>query len=263
MVSNIGHKTCIMTAVISLELDHFVVHIDNDPAILTDLRAQLARHGVPFEPDWGKGTKGFKAGNIWIGRQYFEIIRILRPDGGGWVEHWVKRHHQGKRGLYCLFLKTDRLDALAIRLREAGIPASDPERITYRAFFGLFRKTMPWRMLYLPPIPGTDLEMAFIQYDPDPNDVMKAHMVPNADANGITGVHEVRLQLPLSNEASDFLIRVFPEATHANHRLIVPLIIGSMSIENNETIQADLYADRVRADAITASVTLENIILHL
>ena len=86
----------------TLTLDHFVVHIDNDPAILADLKKRLVGSGVPFEPEWGKGTKGFKAANIWIGRQYFEIIRILRPDGGGWVPRWVERHHRGRRGLYCV-----------------------------------------------------------------------------------------------------------------------------------------------------------------
>ena len=252
-----------MSAAPSLELDHFVVHIDDAPNLLPDLKTRLATIDVPFEPDWGKGTKGFKAGNIWIGRQYFEIIRILRPDGGGWVDRWVERHHRGRRGLYCLFLKTDRLDDMLTRLRGAGIAVSDPERVTYRAFFGLFRKTMPWRMLYLPPIPGTDLELAFIAYDPDPKDVMKAHMVPNADANGITGVHDARLRLPLTDAARDFLQRIFPEATGMGDALTVPLRNGSMRIANADAIHADLHAKRERADGPSGTVTLENVTLHV
>jgi len=69
-----------------MKLDHFVVHIDNDESILERLKQTIEPLGFPFEPKRGKGTKGFKAANIWIGRQYFEIIRLLRPDGGGWPE---------------------------------------------------------------------------------------------------------------------------------------------------------------------------------
>ena len=246
-----------------MSLDHFVIHIDDDPKLLADLKAQLAKVRVPFEPDWGKGTNGFKAANIWIGRQYFEIVRILRPDGGGWVDRWVKRHHQGKRGLYCVFLKTGRLDALASHLRGTGIAAPAPERITYRAFFGLFRKTMPWRMLYLPPIPGTGLELAFIAYDPDPEDVMKAHMVPNADENGVTGVPDVRLRLPLTDDARDFLRRVFPDTTDMGDELTVPLENGSIRIQNADVVHADLYAQSANADETTGAVTLENVTLHV
>ena len=245
-------------------LDHFVVHIDDDPKLLPDLKMRLAALDVPFEPDWGKGTKGFKAGNIWIGRQYFEIIRILRPDGGGWVERWVERHHQGKRGLYCLFLKTDRLDDLAARLRAAGIETPAPERVAYRAFFGLFKKTMPWRMLYLPPIPDADLELAFIEYDPDPRDVMKAHMTPNADENGVTGVYDARLRLPLTDDARDFLRRVFPHATGTDDALTAPLEGGSIRIEHADAVHADLYAHRAEAAGGTVgAVTLENVTLHV
>ena len=247
----------------ALELDHFVIHIDDDPNILSDLKARLAVVNVPFEPDWGKGTKGFKAGNIWIGRQYFEIIRILRPDGGGWVDRWVARYHAGQRGLYCVFFKTDNLDGLAARLHAAGIQTPACERVTYRVFFGLFRKTMPWRMLYLPPLPGTDLELAFIEYDPDPRDVMKAHMVPNADENGITGIDTMRLRLPFGDEARDFLLRIFPHATGSADALTVPLAKGALRIDNAVDTHADLHAKRADAGASLGAVTLENVTLHV
>ena len=252
-----------MSVAPSRELDHFVVHIDDDPGLLRALQKQLAAIDIPFEPDWGKGTTGFKASNIWVGRQYFEIIRILRPDGGGWVERWVKRHHEGERGLYCLFLKTDRLDALAAQLRTAGIAIADPERVTYRAFFGLFKKTMPWRMVYLPPIPGVDLELAFIEYDPDPKDVLKAHMTPNADENGVTGVRNARLRLPLTHEARGFLRRVFPDATGTDDVLAAPLEHGSIRFENADALHADLYAKQEKTGAGASAVTLENVTLHV
>ena len=41
--------------------------------------------GVPYEPKWGKGTKGFKASNIWIGNEYLEMIPPIKY-GWWWVE---------------------------------------------------------------------------------------------------------------------------------------------------------------------------------
>ena len=244
-------------------LDHFVVHIDDEPSVLPDLKAQLDICDVPFEPDWGKGTKGFKAANIWIGRQYFEIVRILSSDGGGWTSHWVERHRQGQRGLYCIFLKVDRLDELARKLRAAGIAAMGPERITFRALFGLMKKSTPWRVLYLPPIPGTHLEFGFIDYDPDPKDRLKAYMTPNADQNGVTGVTEAHLRLPLTEEVCSFLQHIFPAAKFAANALTIPLATGLVHVENADYVHADFYAQATDADRSACAVTLENVTLHV
>jgi hypothetical protein len=33
--------------------------------------------------------------------------------------------------------------------------------ITFKALFGLLKKSLPFRLVYTPPIPGTDLEIFF------------------------------------------------------------------------------------------------------
>jgi Glyoxalase-like domain len=198
-----------------MNLDHVVVHIDNNERILSDLKKQAENAGVPFEPSWGKGTKGFKASNIWIGRQYFEIIRLLKPDGGGWEERWVSSYNAGKRGVFCLFLQTNDIRSVANRLRADGLSIDGPKRQNFKGFFGLFKKTLPWELIYLPPIPGTDLEIGFIQYDPDPKDRIKQFLVPNAEENGIDGITSAEVVLPLSSEAREFLQQIFPEAKNS------------------------------------------------
>lgn len=247
----------------SLTLDHFVLHIDDRPEMLTGLKADLAALDVPFEPDWGKGTKGFKAANIWIGRQYFEIVRILRSDGGGWVPRWVSRHHQGQRGLYCLFLMTDRIGVVAERLRAAGIETEGPERIVFRTFFGLIRKSMPWQVLYLPPIPGTGVEIGFIEYDRDPKDRMKSFMVPNADEHGLSGVSDAVLRLPLSEAARAFLRSLFPDAAHGDGEIAVPLQGGALRLVDAPDIHADLQAERGDPERARGAVTIENVTLRV
>lgn len=247
----------------SLTLDHVVLHIDDRPEMLAGLKADLATLDVPFEPDWGKGTKGFKAANIWIGRQYFEIVRILRPDGGGWVPRWVSRHDEGQRGLYCLFLMTGRIDAVAADLRAAGIETNGPERIVFRTLFGLIRKSMPWQVLYLPPIPGTGVEIAFIEYDPDPKDRMKSFMVPNADDHGLSGVPDAVLRLPLTEVARAFLGSLFPSAAHGDAEITVPLQDGVLRVVNAPDIKLDLKAQRSDPERSSGAVTIENVTLHV
>jgi hypothetical protein len=228
----------------TLKLDHFVVHIDNDEKILSDLKGEIEPLGFPFEPQWGKGTKGFKAANIWIGRQYFEIIRLLRPDGGGWVPKWIKRHSDGIRGLYCIFIATKEIEKIASNLKISGLQIQGPERITFKAFFGLIKKTLPWRLIYLPPIPGTNLEIGFIQYDPDPSDRIKQYLVPNSDERGITGVSSARVHLPLSDEARTYLQKLFPGGASSQNQFEIPLSSGHLIFEHQpDKVHVTLFVD--------------------
>lgn len=226
-----------------MNLDHFVVHLDNNPSVLNDLKSQIEPLGFPFEPDYGKGTKGFKAANIWIGRQYFEIIRLLSKDGGGWVPHWVTQYNLGKRGLYCIFIKTENLDDVTHGLRERGLDFKGPERISFKAFFGLIKKVLPWRMIYTPPIPGTDLEIGFIQYDPDPKDRIKQYLVPNSDEKGISGISSGIVSIALKDEVVEFLTKLFPYGIMEKSRFVVPLDRGNLVFRDSQDAQIYLKAD--------------------
>lgn len=65
-----------------LRIDHLVVNIDKKYQT-DELEIQSIRNtGLPYEPKWGKGTKGFKASNIWIGNEYLEMINLFKKDGG-------------------------------------------------------------------------------------------------------------------------------------------------------------------------------------
>ena len=47
-----------MTAPPAMILGHFLVHTNDDPAILADSKLRLEARGVPFAPGWGKLTSG-------------------------------------------------------------------------------------------------------------------------------------------------------------------------------------------------------------
>ncbi|WP_234410458.1 hypothetical protein [Caldalkalibacillus mannanilyticus] len=81
-----------------MKIDHLVVNIDPHFQEDTDFINQVHHTGLPYEPKWGKGTKGFKVSNIWIGDEYFELVRIKSKDGGGWIPQWTAKYNEGHRG---------------------------------------------------------------------------------------------------------------------------------------------------------------------
>lgn len=216
-----------------MKLDHFVVHIDNDEKILSNLKSIIEPMGFPFELNRGKGTQGFKVANIWIGRQYFEIVRLLHSDGGGWVHKWVKHYNNRIRGLYCIFLATNDIDNIVCDLKDRGVEVEGPERVSFKGFFGLIQKMMPWRHIYLPPIPGTHLEIGFIEYDPDPQDRFKTYFTPNSDKYGIKGIHSAIIQLPMTNDSRVFLQKIFPKSSANENQLNIPLSEGNLLFQHH------------------------------
>ena len=187
-----------------LTLDHIVVHVDSSKET-TELKSELDRVGIPFEPDWGKKAKGFKVSNIWIGRQYFEIVDILSADNL-WQPQWSERHARGERGVYCLFLKTNQAvnDIYAALIRE-GINVSRPERTRFKWMFGLLEKKLPWQFILLPKIPGTPVELGIIQYDAGAEKKFKPFMVPNTEDKGLLGLVEARVVSRAKDEAAAWL----------------------------------------------------------
>ena len=186
-----------------LTLDHIVVHVDGDD--ITQLKSELDRAGLPFEPDWGKKAKGFKVANVWIGRQYVEIVNILAPDNL-WQPQWSARHARGDRGVYCLFLKTDQdFDDLHAAFTRGGVHASQPERTRFKWMFGLLEKKLPWRFMLLPPVPGTPVELGVIQYDRGAEAKFRPFMVPNAEDKGLLGLEKATVVSGNRDEACAWL----------------------------------------------------------
>lgn len=238
-------------------LDHFVIHIDKQSETIAQFKATLPALGFPFKPEWGKGNRGFKAANLWIGQQYFEIIRILKTDGGGWPPYWVQKYKQGVRGIYCIFLATDRLNEIRHTLNIQGIKFQGPERTSFRWLF--FKKTLPWRYILLPEIPGTDIQIGFIQYDADAEEKFAAYMVPNASKNGINGINLARVDLPFSNETLSFLKKPFPDLQMKENQAIVQLFAGKLVFRDQDQVSVTLQASSINPDYSDASFMIENV----
>lgn len=188
-------------------LDHIVVHVESLEET-NDLKADLDKLDIPFEPTWGKEAKGFKVSNIWIGKQYFEIVNILGSDNL-WQPQWASRHTQGDRGVYCVFFKvSEDIYQLYKNLKGASIDIMEPERTSFKWMFGLLEKKLPWRFMLLPRIPGTPIELGLIQYDKGAEKKYEPFMIPNTKDKGILGLSNACIYTSQIEEANAYLERV-------------------------------------------------------
>lgn len=178
----------------SLKIDHLVVNVDGFVQEDKNFINKVRTFGLPYEPKWGKGTKGFKVSNIWIGDEYFELIQVKSISGGGWVESWTMDYHSGHRGLIGFALEVDNIEATYQNLIKRNIPVSIPEPLKFRWFFKLLSKTMPWRNSYLPKFEGMPFQFFLQQLNDEKSKAfMQQYMVPNSREKNISGISEVKI----------------------------------------------------------------------
>lgn len=196
-----------------LRLDHFVIHIDHDGKKLHQLKKRLDDYGIPFDPDKGKGTKGFKVANLWVGDQYIALPYLKKADGGGWKEEWVAQYNDGKRGIFGLCLFTDSLEEIKQGLLKRGVELEGPERATFKLFGGLLKKSLPFRTIFTKPIPNSSLQFMFLEMDDRKRYefTRKYLMKPNTEDVGIVSIHEAFVMKDFSHEEWDFIEKIFPQ----------------------------------------------------
>lgn len=192
------------------KLDHCVVNIDRKYQTNQDVINGIRDKGFPYEPKWGKGSSGFKASNLWIGDEYFEMISILKRNGGGWKQDWVDRYNSGHRGLICLMLDVEDIEALYSTLRGKDIAITTPQYLQFKWFFRMFTRTMPWRNAYLDFFEGVPLQIGFQQMKDDKSrEFMRQYMVPNSRDNSITAIKEVTIKGGFSKRDLQLIRRLF------------------------------------------------------
>ncbi|MBJ6364293.1 hypothetical protein JFN88_24045 [Paenibacillus sp. MAHUQ-46] len=207
-----------------MKIDHLVVNVDpfiqEDRAFISSVQAA----GLPYQPKWGKGTKGFKVSNIWIGSEYFELVRIKKPDGGGWVKDWTERYNNGHRGLVGLALDVEDIEASYRKISGKEISITPPEPLRFRWFFNLLQRTMPWRNAYLTALQGVPLQIFLQQMkDEKSRSFMNQYMVPNSRDNAINGIREVIIYGELTDDDKRLLRALFDNCEEQEDELTVRL----------------------------------------
>lgn len=247
-----------------LRLDHFVININSSYQDDSNSIEKIRTAGFPYEPTWGKGTKGFKASNLWIGNEYFEMINLLTPDGGGWRKDWVDIYNQNKRGMICLFLETDNIDKDYEYFKSKNIEITIPEFLKFKWFFNLFTRTMPWRNCYFNFFKGVPLQIGLQQMkDEKSKDFFKSYMVPNSRDNKITGIKKVVIKGPFTLEDMNLIHSIFNESIIEKTPITIKLNDNQILIfEVNETYHVDMYTSCDNEAYLNRSITIENITIH-
>ena len=229
-----------------MKLDHFVVNVDEkyhkDGAVIDTIR----KMNFPYEPKWGKGTKGFKVSDLWVGSEYLEMVHVLKKDGGGWVPEWTTKYNQGHRGLICLMLDVEDIDALYQSLQEKEIEVTSPKWLEFKWFFNIFTRRMPWRNCYAPFFENVPFQIGFQEMkDEKSRDFMNQYMVPNARDFGITGIYQAVIKGQYTAKDFDFIMKIFGQRAYVEQNTICVKLNKEQSVKfvKEEFFQVDLYTN--------------------
>lgn len=224
-------------------IDHIVVNVDRKYQENVQFIEEVNHAGLPYTPSKGKGNKGFKVSNLWIGDEYFEFISIKSKDGGGWIKDWVEKYNSGHRGVIGLFLKTNNIEETTNLLSSLGI--SGPERISFPFFFNLINFSAKWQNAYLPYFDEVQFQLGFQQVDtPQIEKKMRKRMVSNSKSKGFHGIKSVEFFGPFTSRDFEWLKKVFYCISEDPNQLEIPLKNGqSIHFFNSDTIETRVLLD--------------------
>lgn len=193
-----------------MKIDHIVVNINSKYQSSQKELSLIREAGFLYEPKYGKGTSGFKASNIWIGEEYFEMISITKSNGGGWKSDWTELYNNGHRGVVCIFFDVKDIGSLYETLQKKKIDITKPEWLKFKWFFNLFTRTMPWKNSYLPFFHKMPFQFGFQQMkDEKSKNLMHQYMYPNSVKNGILSINTIELYGEYTKEDISLIQNVF------------------------------------------------------
>lgn len=244
-----------------MRLDHFVINVDQKYQKDIQIIKSIENSGFPYKPSWGKGTKGFKASNLWIGSEYFEMIHILKEDGGGWKNEWVDHYNNGHLGLICIMIDTDNLDKIYEALIRKDIKITPPVFLQFKWFFNLLTRTMPWRNSYLPFFEGIPLQIGFQQMkDNKAREFMEQYMVPNSRDNQIYGIKDVIVQGAYTENDFKLIKAVFSNYNEDERSITINFSTNQkLTFQNNESYGVEIITECKNKSYIDNTIQIENI----
>lgn len=243
-----------------MKLDHFVINVDRKFQVDENTIKNI-RNSIPYEPKWGKGTKGFKVSNLWIGNEYLEMVHILEKNGGGWVPEWTVKYNQGHRGMICLMLDVPNIDFVYQNLKSNGLPVTEPKWLEFKWFFNILTRRMPWRNCYMPFLENVPFQIGFQEMKDDKaREFMNQYMIPNSRDNGINGIYQIVIKGRYSNNDFANIIAVFGDKAHKEKNLVRVKLNKDQSIEFLK--DADYHVELFTNLSTDKSILIENLTLH-
>lgn len=248
---------------VKMKIDHLVVNIDSYVQEDREFINMVHSMGLPYKPKWGKGTKGFKVSNLWIGNEYFEFVRIKSKDGGGWVESWTEQYHQGHRGLIGFALEVDDIEATYKELKGKITDVSQPEPLKFRWFFNLFTRTMPWKNSYLPKFEGVPFQFFLQQLnDEKSKEFMQQYMVPNSRENNIQGISQVKIYGALTEKDKSIISALFANYSETEGTITVELGTQTISFIESNTYKVEVLLDCNHSEYTAKQLEIGNLLIR-
>lgn len=241
-----------------MKLDHIVINVNKDYQTSSTMIDDIRKTGLIYDPKKGKGTSGFKVSNIWIGKEYFEMVNVRNTSGGGWIPKWTELYNFGHRGMICLMIDTDELDSVYTNLLQSNIFVSTPKWLEFKWFFSLFTRRMPWRNLYLPFFHKVPFQIGFQQMkDSKSRDLMNQFMIPNSQENNINGITKIEIFGKFCEADFDMIKLVFKNVEQIDNKLTLLLDKQAISFHISDTYYVNVYTDSTKNK--TASIHNLNI----
>lgn len=249
-----------------MKIDHLVINIDRKYQTEEGPIASIRNAGLPYDPKMGKGNRGFQASNLWIGREYMEMVSLQKEDGGGWKGEWVESYQKGHRGLVCLMLDVADLQEIYQIKSDRGLRITAPEYLSFKWGLGLFTRTMPWMNSYFPFFEGVPFQIGLQQMKDEQSEAeMRQYMAPNADENGISGIGQVTVKGRYTENDFHLLSAIFPEAEVGTNVIEVNLAEKQQKLifkrSNNFTVQVSTHCENEKYSG--KQVQIENTTISL
>ncbi|MGE7873551.1 VOC family protein [Bacillus paramycoides] len=245
-----------------MKIDHLVVNVNKEIQENKEIIKSVNSIGLPYVPKWGKGTKGFKVSNIWIGKEYLELVRVKTKNGGGWVQEWAQKYNDGHRGLIGLAIDVENIDKVYEKMREGGIEITKPEPLQYRWFFNLLKKTMPWKNAYIQPMKGMPFQFFLQQMkDQKSREYMEKYMYPNSAEKGVAGIIAVKLYGELTNEDRNIISCLFSDVINEEEEIIVRLKNQAIHLIQSNEHFVEIVLDCKNEVYKGRKLEIENVIL--
>ena len=239
------------------------MNVSSDVQESKEMIERIRLAGLPYEPKRGKGTKGFKVANIWIGNEYLEMVRIKKVDGGGWIPKWTEKYLKGHRGLIGFALDVDDIEATYQSLVNSNVKVSKPEPLKFRWFFNLFSKTMPWKNAYLPEFEGVPFQFFLQQLDNEKTKLyMQKYMVPNSIEENIHGIVEVIVYGNMTDNDKSILRALFKDYKEHEGKILITIGNQLITFVESENHYVEVILDCSNELYSSKEVKIENVIIR-
>ncbi|EDW22162.1 transporter [Bacillus pumilus] len=243
------------------KIDHIVINVDEKYQKDKKMIDMIQQNGFPYAPKKGKRTKGFKISNLWIGKEYLELVNITKKDGGGWKKDWTELYNRGTRGAICLMIDVSDIDSLHQSLLDKAFDVQTPERIEYK-LFGLLKISSRWRNMYLPFFEKEAFQIGFQQLDNEEiSEKFQKKMIPNSISHKIMGMTKIIINGKWTELDYNMIENTFRNTQKEGNSLKIKLNNGSdiIFVENNDF---SLYVEMDNQSLQSKSITkIENVYL--